>query len=328
MGEGKLTSEQRDTCLARVRERKEAVDVALAGLAFVSDAELAANVSRHALYVLEQSLSAGAEYAHTALTGLERKLRGAPADATPLLDVRQEVLDIQVAYDRAKGQDFYQRLGIAETATADEVRKAYFDAAKRWHSDKFSGIELGAARATLERLFGLMSDANATLGDAAKRRDYDALRHREQQGLPTDVATILDAEECFKRGQVLLARGAPDAALAELERAVSANPGEAEFQAAYGFAIYLAKSNSEEALTTLRKALEMSPRSASAHEYMGRIYRAMGKIQEARRSFNKCLEIDAKNISAQRELRLMTMRDQKNEATPAKSGGLFSFLKK
>ena len=328
IGERRLSAEQRDKCLARVRERKEAMDVALAALAVLPEPELGAAVGRHAVQLLGISLGSGAEYTATPLAGLERKLRGAPTEVSAMLDVTQQVLDIQVAYDVAKGQDFYQRLGIAQSASQDEVRKAYFEMAKRWHSDKFAGVELGAARSTLERLFGLMSEAHATLGDATRRKDFDLMRQREQQGLPTDVGAILSAEDAFKRGQMLLSRGAPEAALKELENAIAANSGEAEFHAAYGIALFLANNDSAGAILALKKALTMSDKSSAAHEYLGRVYRGIGTITEARKHFNKCLELDPKNISAQRELRLLNMRESKQPAAAPPAKGLFGFLKK
>lgn len=327
-GERKLTMDLREKCLARVREKKEAMDVALAALAVMPEPELASAIGRHAAHVLSISLGSGAQYTATPHAGLEGKLRGFATDVTAIVDVPQQVLDIQTAHDVAKNQDFYQRLGVAETASQEEIRKAYFEMAKRWHSDKFSGVELGNARSTLERLFGFMSEAHATLGDAAKRKDFDLLRQRKAQGLPTDVGTILDAEDAFKRGQMLLTRGSPEAALTELEKAMAGNSGEAEFHAAYGLALYLAKNDSERAIAALKKSLEMSDKSATAHEYLGRVYRGLNKVPEARKHFNKCLELDPKNISAQRELRLMNMRESSKPASAPAKGGLFGLFKK
>ena len=76
--------------------------------------------------------------------------------------------------------DLYAVLGVSKTATADEIKKAYRDAAFRYHPDRNGGD------AAAEEKFKQINAAYAVLGDAAKRRDYDLYGSTGQQARSTN----------------------------------------------------------------------------------------------------------------------------------------------
>lgn len=66
--------------------------------------------------------------------------------------------------------DYYRMLGVSPQADENEIRKAYRSLAKRYHPDAHPGD------AQCEARFREISEAYHTLGDAEKRRRYDAAR--------------------------------------------------------------------------------------------------------------------------------------------------------
>lgn len=67
-------------------------------------------------------------------------------------------------------RDYYQVLGVAEKATADEIKKAYRKLAKQYHPDANQGDPSAAER------FKEVGEAYSVLSDAEKRRKYDQVR--------------------------------------------------------------------------------------------------------------------------------------------------------
>lgn len=66
--------------------------------------------------------------------------------------------------------DFYKALGVSQTASADEIKRAYRSLAKANHPDSTGGDK------AKERRFKDISNAYEVLGDAKKRALYDEIR--------------------------------------------------------------------------------------------------------------------------------------------------------
>lgn len=81
-------------------------------------------------------------------------------------------------------KDYYKILGVAKTATQDEIKKAYRKLAVKFHPDKNPGDKKS------EEQFKEINEAYDVLGDAEKRKKYETLGENWQQyqhgGFPND----------------------------------------------------------------------------------------------------------------------------------------------
>jgi curved DNA-binding protein len=76
-------------------------------------------------------------------------------------------------------RDYYQTLGVARSASADEIKKAFRKLAREHHPDVAKDKKAG------EKKFKEFNEAYEVLGDPEKRKKYDELgEHWNQQGGP------------------------------------------------------------------------------------------------------------------------------------------------
>jgi molecular chaperone DnaJ len=70
----------------------------------------------------------------------------------------------------AAQKDFYQVLGVPDSATPEQIKRAYRKLAKKYHPDANPNDKAATEK------FKELSEANSVLSDAAKRKQYDMLR--------------------------------------------------------------------------------------------------------------------------------------------------------
>lgn len=94
------------------------------------------------------------------------------------------------------GFDYYEVLGISETASHEEIRTAYKDQAMRWHPDRVSAENKEVAT---ER-FKVISAAYDVLYDKTRRDEYDSARASasySHEPMPGTTISLTRAWEIF-----------------------------------------------------------------------------------------------------------------------------------
>ncbi|HEY2029586.1 MAG TPA: DnaJ domain-containing protein [Myxococcales bacterium] len=226
--------------------------------------------------------------------------------------------------DHLRDASHYEVLGVQEGAPAEEIKRAYFVAAKRYHSDSFSGLDLGSAQRVAEELFSRVNDAHSVLTDKEQKAEYDVFLDRQRKGLPTDVAAIMRAEGLFQKGEALFKMGRYEDAEVQFREAIGLNHAEAEFHAYLGMTIFKRTGKASDGLPHVDKALELDGRLHSANLFCAQMLEAQGDLDGARNVLRKAIEKDSDFNQGKDELKRLRTKS----TTDGKGGFLSRLLKK
>lgn len=217
-----------------------------------------------------------------------------------------------------EGESLFQILGLPDGATTEQAKTAYFALAKRWHPDRLPA-DLADLRADVGRVFALMAEAYQTLSDEQRRADYLATRDAGG-GTPQDrqeVARAMEASTTFQKAEFYIGKSMFAEAEPYVNKAFELDPADADHVALW---CWLQANKPErrelgrfdDLLQRLERALLDNPKSERARFYRGMVLKFAGRVGEAIRDFREIAEQNPRHTDAVREVRLYTMRHERD----------------
>jgi curved DNA-binding protein CbpA len=268
---------------------------------------------------------------------------GAPGPASANVAALLQRLDELVG--RLGSLSHFELLGVAETASSDEIGAAYLRGMRQFHPDRLASLGLKEWTEKAARLVAHMNEANGVLTDPRRRAEYVASRNAPPQLVDSGRA-IIAAEESFQRGETMLKKGDHARALEAFSAAMKLNPAEPAYKAYWAWTRFDSPTAPKDRLVrdtlkVLDEVLRDRGRFAVAHYWMGLLHKHLGDNNAAENAFRAAIGQDKSLLEAERELRLIEMRKQKaasataadkqagGSATRKETGGLFNkFLKR
>ncbi len=236
------------------------------------------------------------------------------------ITLETEALIAEKAKQVDQGADHYTLLGIARTATPEQIRTAYFNLARKLHPDRLTSLGISDPKKDAQRVFAQINGAFAVLTDPAKVADYlDVLERggeavvRDEQARADEMATkLMLGEEAFKRGEMALRRNDVAQAVAEFQTACDLQPSEPEYQALLAWAKFCAAPDKNAIAPPTRialtKAADASDKTVTARFYLGRVERMLGREKEALSHFQYVVLLKPNHTEAQAEVRVLESR--------------------
>jgi len=195
--------------------------------------------------------------------------------------------EIHAMHASCRQTGYYGVLGLRDTATLAEIKRAYYTAAKKYHPDIHFSLSDASVKEKLSDIFSYIYEAYATLSDPAKRRDYDSGKHLKIEAV-TD--TRVQARMKFAEGKVAFSSRSYREAEQLFGQAVYFENGVAEYHYYYGLTL-LKQSRMKPAVKAFEQALKLEPLNADYHSELGFVFLQLGFPTRAKGFFEKALRI-------------------------------------
>ncbi len=235
-------------------------------------------------------------------------------------------------YKKNQEKNYFEIFDSDRQTPIEQIKKRFLELAKTYHPDTIAHQDVPEIRRLADEIFTLLSKAHENLTNKKKRAEYmEYLSGGGNEDATEEVAKILASEEHFMEAKTAIKRKDWTAAKRSLLEALKLNSNEGEYYCELGWAHFNLSANDmvsrQEAIKYLEKAIEVTPRLADPHFYLGSIYKSVGDLGKSVDAFRECLRIDPKHHRAKSEMRLLKMRREEEVRAKAK-GGLFSRFKK
>jgi tetratricopeptide (TPR) repeat protein len=202
--------------------------------------------------------------------------------------------------DRLENQNYYQFFRVAKDASEDEVKKAYFQLARKCHPDRFGRNLTPDIKAQVDDVFDQVTKAYRVLIDRGARLEYDQKLNAGPQEDAGNQAKRADIK--FRQGKTLFNQGRYEEAVILLEQAVRLAGHKGDYYLLLGMAEAKIPTFSKKAEQDFLRAIELEPWNPEGLVALGMLYKQEGLTAKARRQFEKALAIDADHEIAQREM--------------------------
>ncbi len=203
---------------------------------------------------------------------------------------------IEELHNKFPGLDYYSILGVADSATDDELRNAFYRIAKEYHPDRHFYLDEDI-KGKLHSIYAHLIKAYSVLSSREKRTGYD----RTLSGKPPGMSRTELAHKKFNEGHAHYGSGNLDEAARDFREAASFDNTKAEYHFFHGLA--LRDSNRlKDAERALCRACKIAPDNDEYNAELGHLYISLGMLLRAKTSFIKALQINKANRRAQEGL--------------------------
>jgi curved DNA-binding protein CbpA len=202
--------------------------------------------------------------------------------------------------------NYYEVLGVARSASENEIRDRFRKLARENHPDRYKGPD----KADAERRFQTLTEAVNVLTNPARRKQHDSEITSGNQGGTVDFGQI--AKAYLSKGVKAYKENDFRTAYENFDLAAKHNPGDAKAWHYVALAAARIPSMMRQAVQAIEQAAQLEPVNPTYLKDAGRISKAAGLTAKAERYFEQALQWDP--TSADIQSALSELRASRGEA--------------
>ncbi len=197
----------------------------------------------------------------------------------------------------------YQILGVDPKVDFNTIKTAYFELAKRFHPDRFTGLPDPEIRDKANHIFSLINQAYDALSNDDKRREYDAALNRSSSKTGKVEDNLFERAGILYKKAVALYKGNKFWEAAHmLEEAVRIKKDNAEYHLLLGMCQMMIPNLRHAAQTNLARASELAPYNPEAPYGLGCLFMSENMHNRAENFFRKAISIDPQHKRSLKKL--------------------------
>jgi len=220
-------------------------------------------------------------------------------------DVPQAMAEVLSFRDMLPAMTLYQILDIPKTASDEDIKKAYFQMARKFHPDRFDRTLVSEFKSQIDEVFDGITHAYRVLSNKESRRVYDA-KSITVAGQEDAQDSLRKADIKFRQGKTLYGQGRYEEAIAYLEEAVRTRRDKADYFLLLAMCESKLKAYVKKAEQDFLKAIQLEPWNAEGYVGLGLLYKAEGLQTKAIKQLEKAIEAEPDHASAREALQEMT----------------------
>ena len=229
-------------------------------------------------------------------------------------DLPPQVAEMLTLRDTLPELTFYQLLDIPKTATEEEVKKAYFQMARRFHPDRFDRKIAAEFKAQIDEVFDAITNAYRVLSNKETRRLYDA-KSGPAPAQEDAQDSLRKAEVKFRQGKTLYGQGRFDEAIAYLEEAIRIRKDKGDYYLLLAMVESKVAAYVKKAEGDFLRAIQLEPWNPEGYFGLGLLYKDAGLQTKAIKNLEKAVEADRDHAGAREALEELTGGEKKKGMT-------------
>jgi len=259
---------------------------------------------------------------------------GAPAEVTAEKaqdPFRDQAEMIEQTYQSLARKDYYTLLSLSAKAEVTDVKSAYYKLARKFHPDRFYGLDDPILKEKVDVIFSAINVAYETLKNAKTRQLYDNATIEDRRITTATIASEVSdvkrgaatkvAEDYFRSAQKAFSAKKYFESVQFLRSATQIAPENAKYWTQLGISLSKSDQWRKEAEDSFNRAVELEPSDPENHLYLAFLYKNSGLRLRARKCFMTVLDLDPKNDVAM--VQLKALEEDKEQAQKKGIRGIF-----